>query len=33
VKWIAEAHGGAVRLESTIGGGSTFTIALPAIRM
>ena len=33
VKRIAEAHGGAVRLESTIGCGSTFTIALPAIRM
>ena len=32
VKRIAEAHGGAVRLESRVGDGSTFTIALPANR-
>ena len=30
VKHIAEAHGGTVRVHSKIGGGSTFTIALPA---
>jgi signal transduction histidine kinase len=33
VKRIAEAHGGTVRLDSTIGIGTTFTIALPAKRV
>jgi two-component system, OmpR family, phosphate regulon sensor histidine kinase PhoR len=31
VKRIAEAHGGAVQVESQAGAGSTFTIALPAV--
>ena len=30
VKWIAEAHGGRVTVESTLGEGSTFTVELPA---
>jgi signal transduction histidine kinase len=29
VKWIAEAHGGEARAESTLGVGSTFTLLLP----
>jgi two-component system, OmpR family, sensor kinase len=29
-KWIAEVHGGAIRLESSDGGGTTFTVKLPA---
>jgi signal transduction histidine kinase len=29
VRHIAEAHGGAVRVESELGRGSTFTVTLP----
>jgi signal transduction histidine kinase len=29
-KMVAEAHGGAIGVESEIGRGSTFTVALPA---
>lgn len=29
VKWIAEAHGGTVSLESELGKGSTFTVSMP----
>lgn len=29
VRWIAEAHGGRVTVESVVGQGSTFTISLP----
>ena len=28
-KWIAEAHGGTIKVESTVGAGSTFTVSLP----
>jgi two-component system sensor histidine kinase BaeS len=28
-QWIAEAHGGALAVESTVGVGSTFTLTLP----
>ena len=28
-KWIAEAHGGAIRVSSMLGHGSTFTVTLP----
>jgi signal transduction histidine kinase len=29
-KWVAQAHGGAVLVESTLGRGTTFTLQLPA---
>ncbi len=29
-RWIAEAHGGSVSVESSVGAGSMFTVALPA---
>ena len=29
-RWIADAHGGSIRVESALGGGSTFTVLLPA---
>jgi two-component system phosphate regulon sensor histidine kinase PhoR len=29
VRWIAEAHGGRVEVESRVGQGSTFTVLLP----
>jgi signal transduction histidine kinase len=29
-KWVAQAHGGVVLVESAVGGGSTFTLRLPA---
>lgn len=29
VRWIAEAHGGHVQVESTPGAGSTFTVSIP----
>jgi signal transduction histidine kinase len=30
VRWIAESHGGSVRVESVVGKGTTFTARLPA---
>ena len=32
VKEIAEAHGGSVRADSTLGKGSVFTLTLPSYR-
>ena len=32
-RWIAEAHGGSLVLESTGPGGSTFTVTLPRAAM
>jgi signal transduction histidine kinase len=29
-KWVAQAHGGAVQVESVLGEGSVFTLRLPA---
>ncbi len=33
VKEIAEAHGGTVRVESTLGKGASFTVALPPYKL
>ncbi|MEO1438790.1 MAG: HAMP domain-containing sensor histidine kinase [Chloroflexota bacterium] len=30
-KWIAEAHGGTIRVDSQIGHGTTFTVAIPML--
>jgi signal transduction histidine kinase len=32
-QWIARAHGGEIRVESTVGGGSTFVVILPTPRL
>ncbi|MFR3226894.1 MAG: sensor histidine kinase, partial [Blautia massiliensis (ex Durand et al. 2017)] len=31
VRWIAEAHGGTVTVESTVGEGSAFTFTMPVL--
>ncbi|HEU4416224.1 MAG TPA: sensor histidine kinase [Candidatus Angelobacter sp.] len=31
-RWIAEAHGGSIQVESALGAGSTFQVALPVAR-
>ena len=31
-RWIAEEHGGSIRLESTVGEGTTVTVELPAAK-
>jgi signal transduction histidine kinase len=31
-KWIAEAHGGSIKVESAVGEGSIFTVSLPFLR-
>ena len=30
-KWVAEAHGGSLRAQSTVGAGSKFTVTIPAL--
>lgn len=32
-RWITESHGGAITVESSVGGGSMFTVTLPARRV
>ena len=32
VQWIAQAHGGEIRIESEVGKGSTFEVRLPAVK-